>query len=427
MSIETLDGACPTRPGEDADAVDGLVPASVACPGSVDEAAAVMRAAAARGLRVLPRGAGTQLAYGTPSQGYDLVVDTARLDGVLEHAAGDLVCRVQAGIPLQRLQERLAPAGQQLALDEPAPGATVGGILATASSGPVRLRYGTPRDLVIGITVVRADGTVAHSGGKVVKNVAGYDLAKLYTGSYGTLGLIVEAAFRLHPRPAARCFVTCQAADAASAYQKVQAIIGSQLMPTALEVDRAGPGESLSVGILLDGNAGGVAARSRESARLLGGDAGDSGDVELAESPPPWWTPLPHDIQVKVTAEISALGRILDTVDAAGDRAGLRPAVRGSAGAGVWHVGLPGGAEPAAVAAFLHALRPAVASHGGTAVVQRAPTAVRAAVDVWGAVGGLRLMRAVKDQFDPEHRLCPGRVAGDTGYHGGWPEGVESD
>ena len=192
----------------------------------------MLRAAAEHDLTVVPRGSGSKLGWGAPPRRCDLVVDTLRLDQVLEHAAGDLVARVQAGVSLHRLGEVLGGAGQELALD-PAPGlgaparaaldgavpggaavdgpddgahpagGTVGGTLATAAAGPRRLRYGTPRDLVIGVTVVRADGTVAHSGGKVVKNVAGYDLGKLFTGSFGTLGLIVEAAFRLHPRPAA--------------------------------------------------------------------------------------------------------------------------------------------------------------------------------------------------------------------------------
>lgn len=406
MTTEVLDTACPTRTGGEADAVDERVPAYVACPASVEEAAAAMRAAAERGLRVVPRGAGTRLDYGAPPRGCDLVIDTSNLDTLLEHAAGDLVCRVQAGMTLCGLRETLAPEGQHLALDEPAPGATVGGALATASSGPVRLRYGTPRDLVTGITVVRADGTVAHSGGKVVKNVAGYDLAKLFTGSYGTLGLIVEAAFRLHPLPAARGFVTGRAPDPAAAQTLVRAVLDSQLMPTALEVDRAGPGEPVDVAVALEGSSGGVAARVREAARLLGTDA------EPADTPPPWWTPLEHGVQVKVTAEIATLARVLEALEATGEEAGSPVAVRGSAGAGVLYAGLPGDATPATVGRFLDALRPAVASCGGTAVVQRAPTAVRDSVDVWGPTGGLGLMRAVKAQFDPDHRLCPGRFVG---------------
>jgi glycolate oxidase FAD binding subunit len=182
------------------------MPSYVAWPASVAEASAVMRAAAGLGLAVLPRGTGTRLAWGAAPRRCDLVVDTLRLDQVLEHEAGDLVARVQAGVTIDKLAGVLGQAGQQLALDLPAaPGGagrgTVGGVLATGVAGPRRLRYGTPRDLGIGITVVLADGTVAHSGGKVVKNVAGYDLPRLVLGSWGTYGVILDATFKLHARP----------------------------------------------------------------------------------------------------------------------------------------------------------------------------------------------------------------------------------
>ena len=159
-----------------------------------------MRAAASAGLAVVPRGAGTGLGWGAPPSACGLVVDLRLMDQVLEHAAGDLVARVQAGVTIGQLATVLASAGQQLALDAPED-ATVGGVVATGTAGPRRFRYGAPRDLLIGLTVVRADGVIAHSGGKVVKNVAGYDLGKLFAGSQGTLGLITEATFRLHPRP----------------------------------------------------------------------------------------------------------------------------------------------------------------------------------------------------------------------------------
>ena len=147
----------------------------------------MLRAAAAYDLTVVPRGAGTGLGWGAPPAACDLVVDMSAMDQVLEHAAGDLVARVQAGATIGHLASVLAEAGQELAVDAPAE-ATVGGVVATGTAGPRRLRYGTPRDLLIGITIVRADGAVAHSGGKVVKNVAGYDLGKLFSGSQGHAG-----------------------------------------------------------------------------------------------------------------------------------------------------------------------------------------------------------------------------------------------
>jgi len=172
-ALRALAAACPaTRSAGAGDAVAGVTPRYAASPASVAEASAVMRAADERGLAVVARGSGSRLDWGTPPRRCELVIDTLLLDQVVEHAAGDLVARVQAGVGLRRLGEVLAAAGQQLALDvppgraapdgqEPASTATVGGTLATGAAGPRRLRYGTPRDLVIGITVVRADGTVA--------------------------------------------------------------------------------------------------------------------------------------------------------------------------------------------------------------------------------------------------------------------------
>src|ERR1700722_546837 len=204
-----LVAACPVvrSAASAADAIAGVVPSFVAFPASTQEASALLRAAAAVDLTVVPRGAGTGLGWGPPPSACDLVIDLQSMDQVLEHAAGDLVVRVQAGATMGPLASGLGSAGQELALDVPAD-ATVGGVVATGTAGPRRFRYGAPRDLLIGITIVRADGVVAHAGGKVVKNVAGYDLGKLFSGSRGTLGLITEATFRLHPRPAAVAWVT---------------------------------------------------------------------------------------------------------------------------------------------------------------------------------------------------------------------------
>ncbi len=165
-----------------------------------EEAAAVMRVAAEHELAVVVRGGGSRLAGVPRPSRCDVVIDTSLMSRVVEHAAGDLVARLQAGARMGDVAAVLARAGQEIALDVPGD-ASVGGVVASGLAGPRRLRYGTPRDLLIGITIVRADGTVAKSGGKVVKNVAGYDLGKLFAGSAGTLGLITEATFRLHPLP----------------------------------------------------------------------------------------------------------------------------------------------------------------------------------------------------------------------------------
>jgi glycolate oxidase FAD binding subunit len=407
------------------DAVAGVVPRFVARPADVAEAAATMGAAASLGLTAVPRGAGTRIAWGVPPASCDLVVDTLRLNRVLEHAAGDLVVRVQAGVGLDQLAAVLAGAGQRLALDPPpshgpatdgSRADTIGGVLATGAAGPLRLRYGTGRDLAIGITVVRADGTVASSGGKVVKNVAGYDLGKLFAGSYGTLGLIAEVAFRLHPLPGAASFVTRDVATTDTAHAAIAAAAGSPLAPSAAELDRPGRQAPISVGVLLEGDPEGVAERSRRMAELLGGG------VSVSAAPPAWWgrgaSAAADGTLIRIAFWAVELAGVLRAVDAAASAAGLDPAVSGSAAAGVIYVAVDERAAPAAVAQFVLDVRAAVGNPGsgvpsrGSAVVLHAPAEVRAAVDVWGPVPALGLMRAVKNQFDPEHRMSPGRFAG---------------
>ena len=433
-----LAAACPSlADGTAADAVAAVVPAFVASPSSTAEAAALLRAAAEAGLAVVPRGAGTGFSWGAPPSRCDLVVDLRSMDQILEHAAGDLVARVQAGATIGQLSVALAAAGQQLALDAPAE-ATVGGVVATGTAGPRRFRYGAPRDLLIGITVVRADGVVARSGGKVVKNVAGYDLGKLFAGSQGTLGLITEATFRLHPLPAAMAWVTAEfgPAERAGAVAAAAAAAGSPLVPSAVELDWPGGSQRpLRVGVLLEGTGPGVAERARQMSELLAAPGGtvsggrvSGGTVSVAETAPPRWGALPDSaIVVRVSFWVSSLGPVLDAIAAAGAAAGIRPAVSGPAGAGALYVCLDPGTSDADAVRFVTMLRDHVAGTLGSAAprgrvaVLAAPPAVLAAS--WDrAVPGLALMRAVRDQFDPDHRMFPGRGAGPAGRpprHGG--------
>jgi glycolate oxidase FAD binding subunit len=426
------------------DAVAGVVPAFVAAPASTQEAADLLRAAAAAGLAVVPRGAGTGFGWGAPPSRCDLVVDLRSMDQVIEHEAGDLVVRVQAGLTIGQLASALAPAGQELALDVPAE-ATVGGVVATGTTGPRRLRYGAPRDLLIGLTVVRADGVIAHSGGKVVKNVAGYDIGKLFAGSHGTLGLITEVTFRLHPRPAAVAWVTAEfglaeradasaasagmasagmasagmaSAGMASASAAVASVAGSALVPSAVELDWPGGSprspRPLRVGVLLEGTASGVAERAGRMSDLL--TAAGGGPVSVSDTTPVRWGALPAGATiVRVSFWVSALGSVLGALVAAGESAGVRPAVTGPAGAGALYACLDPGTADAAVASFVASLREQVARlsgpagpRGSVAVLAGPPPALTAA-GAYRDVPGAALMRAVRDQFDPEHRMFPGR------------------
>ena len=393
-----------------ADLVGGMPAKWVVAPGSTEETAAVLKVAAAEGLAVAARGAGTKLDWGTPPRRLDLIVDTRRLDRVVEHAAGDLVVIAQAGVSLAALGDRLAGDRQRLAVDEVVPGTTVGGMLGTGVSGPRRLQAGAVRDLVLGVTMVRADGVVAKAGGKVVKNVAGYDVAKLVTGAYGTLGLVTEAAFRLHPIAPAAAYVSVRLPDAASAYEAVQRALHGQFVPAAIELDRPEPGGLVEVAVLLEGTEAGVAARTAQAVEALGPGAAET-------DRPDWWGRLPtvagerDAVLVKMTAELTGPARLLDGIDRAAAAAGTGAAVRGSAGVGVFHAGLPA-ADPAAVAAFVKALRDAAPAWRGSVVVLSAPAPVRSEVDSWGPVPGLELMRRVKEQFDPGALLGPGRFVG---------------
>jgi glycolate oxidase FAD binding subunit len=428
--LTALAAACPAVREADpaSDRMAGVTPRFVASPASTEEAAALLRAGAEYGLTVVPRGAGTGLGWGAPPSACDLVVDLHRMDRVIEHAAGDLVARVQAGATMGYLASVLASAGQQLALDAPAD-ATAGGVVATGTAGPRRFRYGAPRDLLIGITVVRADGVIAHSGGKVVKNVAGYDLGKLFAGSQGTLGLITEATFRLHPLPAAEAWVTGDFAPnspsgLAGAAASVASAAGSALVPSAVELLWADPPVVLRVGVLLEGTPSGVNERAKQMAELIAA-AGGTPVVALSETPFRWWEAIPESgspgTVVRVTFWLRQLADVLDALAASGAGAGIRPAVSGPAGAGVLYACLDPAAADDTAARFVMALRDRLSGvfaasadgsgliRGGMAVLA-APAAVLASAGPDGLPPGLGLMRAVKDQFDPGHRMFPGRL-----------------
>ena len=369
----------------EADTVAGVPARFVAAPRTTDEAAAVLTAAARDDLAVVVRGGGTKLDWGMPPDRLDLIVDTRGLTGVVEHAAGDLIMVVRAGTRLDELDL----GDQQLALDVPLPGATVGGTVAVNTSGPRRLLYGTARDLLIGLTVVRPDGRIAHAGGKVVKNVAGYDLGKLYTGSYGTLGLITECAFRLHPRPPVSAVVLCTV-PAAEVAALLAAVRAEQVVPAAVEIDAPVHGP-VTLAVLVEGTAAGVRDRAARLEKVLGG--------QVTEQLPAWWGRYPWEqVGMKLTVPLSRVPELLS----------CGAALRGSAGTGVLYADVPAGSAPTLV----ERLRATAVRAGGHGVVLTAPRAVRETVDMWGPVAGLALMRRVKDRFDPGHRFAPGRFVG---------------
>jgi glycolate oxidase FAD binding subunit len=388
------------------------MPGVVIEPGSPEEASQVLAWATGEGLKVVPCGARTKLDRGAAPAACDVLLDLGRLNRVTEHASGDLTVTVQAGVRLADLQRQLAEAGQFLAVDPPVPG-TVGGLVATADSGPRRLRYGGVRDLILGSTFVRADGVIARAGGKVVKNVAGYDLPKLLTGSLGTLAVVVEATFRLYPLPAASATVLVDVA-LAELRRKAGTILQSTLVPTSLDYF-SDPAGSTLLAVRFESTLASTQAQAELAARVLGGS---SRIVTGAEEQALWQSfdavtgTADNDVLARLVATASDLPGLLERALRAAIGAGTQLTVRAHAGHGHallrWR-----DAKRDTALALLQELRSAAESQGHNLVIWRAPSEVRGAIDVWGSVGeGLGLMRSVKQQFDPKSTLNPGRFVG---------------
>ena len=380
-------------------------------PASVGELSQVMALANRMSWSVVPCGGGSKMGWGNPPGAVDLLVRTRRMSAVLEHSAGDLVVSVEAGIELDALQRSLAASGQMLGLDPPEPGATMGGVIATNASGPRRLRYGTVRDLLIGIKVVLADGTVARAGGKVVKNVAGYDLGKLFTGSLGTLGVIAEATFRLHPRPSTQGALEIVTTQPLQAGAIVRRILASALVPAAVELDWV-VGDPLRLIVLFEGIAPGVEAQVRSAGTLLSELAACR---PMGDELPAFWAgiaPRPWDvgaIGLKIAHPPGELARVLTAVAEASSRYAATAHVRGSAASGVLYLGARV-TDATCAAALIAELRASI--HDGSLVVHEAPPEFGSALDVWGPVGGIDLMRRLKHEFDPAGLLNRGRFVG---------------
>jgi len=410
--LQNIVGEEHAREASAEDAVDGVAPSFVVEPGSTEDISELMKLANDRDLAVAPRGGGTSMSLGNPPRELDLILSTTRMNGVVEHVPGDQVVRVQSGIRFGELQERLAGSDQMLGVDPPeaGDGATVGGLVAANSSGPRRYRYGTVRDLIIGVTVVLADGTVAKAGGKVVKNVAGYDLSKLFTGSLGTLGVIAECNFRLHPRPETARTVAVELPDTASAGAASQAILHAQVVPSAVEL--LWGGETRMLTALIEGIPTGVEAQVETASHILGafGEVRTLADDEAGSSSPPGAGD--DEVALKISAPPAELAGVLDSTLGASSRLGVTPRITGHAGTGVTYVGLSGGDEEAR-AGVVEELREIWLRRGGSVVVRGASPAFKERVETWGPIGTrLDLTRRVKEKFDPRGILNPGRFVG---------------
>jgi glycolate oxidase FAD binding subunit len=324
-------------------------------------------------------GGGTKLGWGRPVSAPELAL--GELDAIVEHNVGDFTAILQAGVPFAAAQERFAQAGQMLALDPPDGGATIGGVLASGDSGPLRQRYGAPRDLVLGVQVALPDGTLVRAGSKVIKNVAGYDLAKLMAGAFGTLGVVTEVSVRLHPRPAERLSVVVRGDDPRALARTASELAHLPLEPDALDLrweDGAG-----AVLVRLAGPS------ARERAATV--------DGEVVEDDEALWAAQRGAQRGPVVLRVSTTQHgLADVLEAAREHGAVCVA---RAALGLAWLGFE-----AADADLVRALRARL----GACVLLDAPEALRSEVDPWGRLGAEPLMRRVKERFDPFDTCNPG-------------------
>ena len=404
--LREIVGAAQLREAPPEAEICGVHPSMIAEPTGEQQLAAALRWANEAGIAVIPVGGGTKLSWGNRPARADLVLSTARLNRVLEHAWSDLTVSAEAGVTIAHLQALLAQHGQHLGIDPLWPDtATVGGILSTNDSGTLRLRCGALRDLIIGVTIALPDGTLANSGGKVVKNVAGYDLPKLVTGAFGTLGVITRAIFRLHPRPQKTLSLTFVAEQVQAANQFILAAQDSKMAHTGLQL-RVASDSKPEVDIRFEGTEAGMRAQAATARKL----AASMQELQSAAAP---WSALqelwPKDEQALV-AKISVLptdiAKTCRTIQETAQRhAASWRAVIQATGLGWLRLDA---SSPEVLAAVARGLR----AHIDNLVVLQRPAALYG-MGVWGRPSdALDLMLAVKNQFDPRGTLNPGRFVG---------------
>ncbi len=422
-------------------AVDGVVPRAVALPTTEEQVASVLRVAHAEGLAVTPWGGGTRMALGGPPARLDVALDMSRLSAIVAHEPADLTVTVQAGATIAAVNAHLARSGQYLPLDPPlAERATVGGTLASDASGPLRQRYpdSSGRDMTLGVRVAGPDGVVTKAGGRVVKNVTGYDLTKLYIGSLGTLGVILEASFKVAPLPRSESTALARFATVGEAQDAALALLRRGVRPLALDILSDGtarriataagmdaPGDGFVLAARFGGTALAVERMEREMLALAKG-AGATVTVLRDDALRRFWRAVadcgqgdavPPTLVTVASVLPTQVAAFMDAV-ADGGASGLEGESVARAGVGVvrtfWRaadrVAAPQGGVVARVVA---SARRSATALGGSLVVESCAPEVKRLADVWGPPGpDVEVMRRIKARFDPRGVLNPGRFVG---------------
>ena len=395
---------------EGATRVAGAVPKLCVTPSDVETLSATVIWANDAGQTIVPVGGGTKMEWGSLPSRVDIALSMAKLSVDFEHHQGDLIATIGAGMPLAAANILLAQYGQWLPVDpNHANEATIGGVVATNDSGPRRHRYGTPRDLILGTSFVRPDGQLAKAGGRVVKNVAGYDLSKLLTGSFGSLGVIVNATFKLTPIPRSSRTVVIQCLDAMKVGECVGELMSTSLTPSALEVQgspyrllvRFESLEPVTEEQAIRTSALPTASRCEISVMRDDEEQQCWDDHALR----PW---RGSGSVLKVSFRPSYLTEVLQEIQTLCVAHEVATDVVGRAAVGSLMVGIEGEFDNQAV--VIRALRSIVELRSGHAVFLRGPLAVRIKIDEWGDLGdGEMVMRAIKQNFDPAGLMSPGR------------------
>ncbi len=413
-----------------------MSPARVEKPGNVDDVARLLADSNDRGQAVIPFGGSTRMCVGNVPERYDTALDLSGLDSDVDHVPGDLTVVAPAGVRVGQLQGRLAKSSQRLPFEIPEPHrATIGGSVASSPTSLTGISLGGIRDWVIGMRIVLGDGMDTRTGGRVVKNVQGYDLHRLHTGAYGSLGVITEVAFKLMPLPANTRTVAAWFSSPEGATTTAQTVLDSPILPEALSIV-AGPHLSNAMAglpmqpgavggdtyLLLARITGGMAAVNRQVDMVTGAagaSAAEGYEVLFEdEAAPPWGVALGDQfdtagLTAKIVVRPLSIERVLVDLERHESRnEGPGASIVAQMGFGVILVNWPSGQgfDGLKLAAFAFSL---AKQHGGSATIERSPPGVKASIDVFGDVGSsIEIMRHIKQQYDPGRVLNPGRFAG---------------
>lgn len=411
--------------------IDGVLPSMRVCPATAEEVASILHLCAQSGVAVIPTGAGSALDLGNIPRKADILLSTRRLNKTIQYNSADMTVSTQAGVGLAELQEVLGREGQFLPIDPPnAHDATIGGVIATAASGPRRTGYGAVRDLLIGIRLAHPDGQLTSAGGMVVKNVTGYDMGKLYTGSLGTLGVIVEANFKLLPLPAVEETIVGFFQECPSSSAAIDALIDSVLIPNSVEILDATAasivlGDSITADRTILVRFGGrheAVARQISDTRTMFLECGAQTQGFSGEQQTDVWQALarlnkyPSDFRAarcRASVLSSKVEVVFAKAKAISSETNLNVAIWGRAFDGLIHVVFCGDGDRR-LADAIGSLRAELNAISGSLIVEACSVEVKQQIDIWGSTadpGAVRIMKAIKHKFDPQDIMNPGRFA----------------